>query len=222
MHDLDAHRDLVFALVGDERRREMIRRPTSVLAEARRAEVFDLSGVARDHVADAVAAALTMPLATEWHSVTFAADGYWRGETHRLCDRPAGLIRLHRRADRSRRRAGPARVGGAGAAGPARAAAATHRRPRTARRIPAVVRSGDGARRHHHAPAGVRIFTVRPAHNPVGPFDFAGGFDERSERRQRLAELMTRGYEDAYHQFIEPVVGASGERVGHLDRRASL
>jgi hypothetical protein len=29
-----------------------------------------------------------------------------------------------------------------------------------------------------------------------------------------LNELMSRGYEDAYHQFIEPVVGASGERVG--------
>jgi len=25
---------------------------------------------------------------------------------------------------------------------------------------------------------------------------------------------MNRGYEDAYHQFIEPIVGASGERVG--------
>ena len=29
-----------------------------------------------------------------------------------------------------------------------------------------------------------------------------------------LAELMGRGYEDAYRQFVEPVVGASGERVG--------
>ena len=27
-------------------------------------------------------------------------------------------------------------------------------------------------------------------------------------------ELMSRGYEDAYRQFIEPVVGASGEGVG--------
>jgi len=61
---------------------------------------------------------------------------------------------------------------------------------------------------------GVRIFNVRPGHNPVGPFDFAGGYDERSQRRQGLVELMNRGYEDAYHQFIEPVVGASGERVG--------
>jgi hypothetical protein len=27
---------------------------------------------------------------------------------------------------------------------------------------------------------------------------------------------MSQGYEDAYHQFIEPVVGASGERVGRV------
>jgi hypothetical protein len=26
--------------------------------------------------------------------VHFAADGYWRGETHRLCDRPGSLERL--------------------------------------------------------------------------------------------------------------------------------
>ena len=56
----------------------------------------------------------------------------------------------------------------------------------------------------------MRIFTIRPAHNPIGPFDFAGGYDDRSHRRQGLGELMSRGYEDAYHQFIEPVVGASG------------
>ena len=59
-----------------------------------------------------------------------------------------------------------------------------------------------------------RLFTIRPEHNPIGPFDFSGGFDDRSDRRQPLAELMSRGYADAYHQFIEPVVGASGERVG--------
>ncbi len=62
----------------------------------------------------------------------------------------------------------------------------------------------------------MRIFTIRPAHNPIGPFDFAGGYDDRSDRRQRLAELMNRGYEDAYHQFIEPVVGASGEQVSKV------
>ncbi|PYR27912.1 MAG: hypothetical protein DMF92_15355, partial [Acidobacteria bacterium] len=59
-----------------------------------------------------------------------------------------------------------------------------------------------------------RVFTIRPAHNPIGPFDFHGGYDDRSDRRQPLTELMNRGYEDAYRQFIEPVVGASGDRVG--------
>ncbi len=59
-----------------------------------------------------------------------------------------------------------------------------------------------------------RIFTIRPGHNPLGPFDFGGEYDDRSDRRQPLSELIARGYEDAYRQFIEPVVGASGERVG--------
>jgi hypothetical protein len=61
---------------------------------------------------------------------------------------------------------------------------------------------------------GPRIYAIRPEHNPVGPLDFAQAFDDRSVRRTSLTELMSRGYEDAYHQFIEPVVGASGERVG--------
>jgi len=72
--------------------------------------------------------------------------------------------------------------------------------------------------------AGVRIYTVRPVHNPIGPFDFTGAFDDRSHRTPPLGELMNRGYEDAYHQFIEPIVGASGERIqrplikpGHKD-----
>jgi hypothetical protein len=57
------------------------------------------------------------------------------------------------------------------------------------------------------------MYPIRPVHNPIGPFDFGGGFDDRSARRPSLTELMSRGYEDAYHQFIEPVVGASGEHL---------
>ena len=30
-----------------------------------------------------------------------------------------------------------------------------------------------------------------------------------------LTELMRRGYDDAYRQFIEPIVGASGEQLAH-------
>ena len=60
------------------------------------------------------------------------------------------------------------------------------------------------------------VYTIGPAHNPVGPFDVRGAYDEASDRRQDLSELMARAYEDAYHQFIEPVVAASGERVGQV------
>jgi hypothetical protein len=57
------------------------------------------------------------------------------------------------------------------------------------------------------------VFVIRPAHNPLGPLDFGGVYDERSDRRYTLAELGDRGYEDAYHQFIDPVVAATGERI---------
>ena len=215
VHDVDAHRDLIFALVGESRRRGLIRRSTIDAADARRAEIFDLAGVARDHIADAVAASLSVPLATEWHAVTFSPDAYWRGETHRLGDRAASLIRVidelidlgveqivlvsatpespgpHALAD--------VRIDGRG-------------------RLGEYVQSAEAAvlRDATTTTAGVRIFTIRPAHNAVGPFDFRGGYDDRSHRAQPLTELMSRGYEDAYHQFIEPVVGASGERVGQI------
>jgi hypothetical protein len=43
--------------------------------------------------------------------------------------------------------------------------------------------------------------------------DLAGAYDEQSDRTQPLDELMEHGYEDAYHQFIEPMLGASGDRL---------
>jgi predicted acylesterase/phospholipase RssA len=217
VHDLDAHRDLVFALVAEARRRDLIRRPSTTSAEARRAEVLDLSGAGRSHLADAVAASLAVPIATEPHEMTFAPDAYWRGETHRLCDRPGSLTRiLEELSDLGVEQAvivsaspeliGPHaltahRLDGKGRLGEylqsAEAAAVRDATRLVAARTPRV-----------------STFTIRPGHNPVGPFDFSGGFDVRSDRRQPLTELMSLGYEDAYHQFIEPVVGASGERVG--------
>lgn len=212
-HDLDAHRDLLFALVSESRRRDLIRRPTSAAADARRAEVIDLAGTGRDYLADAVAAALTVPLATDWHPVAFAPDAYWRGETHRLCDRPGALIRLvDELIDLGVRQivlvsATPE------SSGPHALAA---QRLDWRGRLGEYVQSAEAAIVHDATTTtgGVRIYTVRPVHNPIGPFDFDGAVDDRSQRVQPLAELMTRGYEDAYHQFIEPVVGASGEYVG--------
>jgi hypothetical protein len=213
-HDVDARRDLLFALVAEERRRNFVRRQTSTDAERRRAEVFDLSGVARDHLVDALAGALALPLATDPHAMTFAPDAYWRGETHRVCDRPAALLRLVEEVAALEVEQIILVSAAADAAGPHALAP-----PRIdgRGRLGDYLQSSEAAAVRDVAVAvasdGPRLFTIQPAHNPIGPFDFAGGFDDRSDRRHPLSELMTRGYEDAYHQFIEPVVGASGERL---------
>ncbi len=175
-----------------------------------------VSGIGRDHLPDAIAAALTLPLATEWHRITFAPDEYWRGETHRLCDRPAGLIRLvDELID-----VGVEQIVLVSAAPEAPGPhALAHPRLDGRGRLGEYLQSAEAAvvRDATTTTAGVRIFTIHPAHNPIGPFDFAGGYDDRSRRRQPLTELLTLGYEDAYHQFIEPIVAASGERVGHTE-----
>ena len=215
VHDLDAHRDLVFVLVAETRRRDLIRRPTTEAADARRAEVIDLSGVGREYLADAVAAALSVPVVTDVHVLTFAPEAYWRGETHRLCDRPGSLARVLEEL------AGvgveQALIVTAAPESPGPHALAAGRLDGRGR-VGEYLQSAEAAAVRdatRSAAGGVhRIFTIRPAHNPIGPFDFSGGYDDRSDRRQPLAELMSRGYEDAYRQFIEPVVGASGDRVG--------
>jgi hypothetical protein len=214
-HDLDAHCDLVFALVAESRRRDLVRRPTTEAAEMRRAELIDLSGVGREHLVDAVAAALAVPMVTEPHSIVFAPDSYWRGEVHRVCDRPSGLSRL---VDE---------LVGLGvqqiivvSAAPeapwphALAAPRVDLRARFGEYLQSAEAAAVRDATRVIAARGQRVFTIRPSHNAIGPFEFSGGYDDRSARRQPLEELLSRGYEDAYHQFIEPVVGASGERVG--------
>ena len=123
-----------------------------------------------------------------------------------------------RGAGRPGRRAGDPRVGVARAARPARAA----------RRAGSTARAGSASTCSRRKPRRcatrrsswprrtprMSTFTIRPGHNPIGPFDFSGEYDDRSDRRQPLTELMSHGYEDAYHQFIEPVLGASGEQMG--------
>jgi patatin-like phospholipase len=214
-HDIDAGRDLVFALVSESRRRDLVRRSRTREADARRAEVLDLAGVARDHLPDGVAAALTVPLATDFHIIQFSPDTYWRGERHRLSDRPGGLERVIEElaalnveqivlVSAAPEYPGPhalaaPRLDGRGRLGEYLQSAES-----------AAVRDVNAVSRD----TGPKIYAIRPGHNPIGPFDFAGGFDDRSVRHPSLTELMSQGYEDAYRQFIEPVVGASGDRVG--------
>jgi hypothetical protein len=172
--------------------------------------VFDLAGVDRAHLADAVAAALTLPLATDWHLVTFSAAAYWRGETHRVADRTGALVRLIDELIDLDVEQIVLAAAAPDAPGPH---ALARGRLEVRGRIGEVLQSTEAAVLHDATTttAGVRIFTIRPAHNPIAPLDFGGGYDDRSHRPLPLAELINRGYEDAYHQFIEPVVGASGE-----------
>jgi hypothetical protein len=93
VHDLDANRDLVFGLLRDPYRRMLFPAPGSVAA-IRRAEAHDLSSGTQGFLADVLAAALTPPGASEARLIRFTPDAYWRGETHRLVDRPASIGRL--------------------------------------------------------------------------------------------------------------------------------
>jgi hypothetical protein len=214
VHDLDARRDVVFALLGHAHRPRFFGRPGATDSAARYLESFDLAGVSRDHAFDALAAALAMPIATTPHLTTFPAEGPWRGETHRLCDRPGALGRLLREVGA----AGAEQVILVSASAPEGRAheLSTGRaeiRGRAGETLAAFEAAGftDVLEQFEGRFAG--LFVIRPVHNPVGPLDFAGAYDERSDRRQPLGELVDRGYEDAYRQFIEPVVGAGGERI---------
>ena len=214
VHDVDARRDLVFAHLSQQRRNRFFSRGGTDSA-SRPVEAFDLSGVARDHVLDALCGALSVPLATEPHLVQFSTEGPWRGESHRLCDRPEALTRL---------------VEESGHAGAEQlilvAAVPPQGRAHELSAGRADLRGRAGEHLSSFETAALRdaleqfsgrfasLFVIRPAHNPLTPLDFGGVYDERSDRTQTVAELVDRGYEDAYRQFIEPVVGAGTEPAG--------
>jgi hypothetical protein len=213
-HDLDVRRDLVFALLPEQLRRRFFGRGAAIDSDRRQAETVDLAGTGRGHALDALGGGLSVLAATEAHAMPFAAESFWRGETHRLCYRPEALGRLldelvgvgieqaivisanaeiplpHMLA--------PARRDDRGRLGEYLAAVET-----------AAIRDAVASRRGRFR----GVFQIRSMHNPIGPFDFSGAYDPRSDRIQTLSELADRGYEDAYRQFIDPVVGASGDRL---------
>jgi len=214
VHDLDARRDLVGAVLpaGSRGLFEARRR----MSTPREAEVIDFTGPQREMVVDVLVGAMRLPVATAPHGAVFPSDSYWRGELHRFCDRPELSARL---LDE---------LAGIGVeqvilVTPAAPPAVPHglrTRPISLRsRIGEFVRSVETASfADVGLAAGARFpgfFVVRPDHNPIGPFDFAGVYDEASDRRRTVAELIQQGHEDAYRQFIEPAV-ASGERLEEI------
>jgi hypothetical protein len=212
VHDMDTRRDVVFAMLGAVHRARFFGRPGMTGSAARSIEAFDLSGVTREHALDALAAAVTVPIATAPQLITFAPEGPWRGETHRLCDRPGSLARLIEEVASAGAEQvilltaapPPARVHELGSG-------RSDLRGKAGEQLAAFEAADVRDALEHYAGRFAGLFVIRPSHNPLGPLDFTGVYDERSDRAHTLGELMDRGYEDAYRQFIEPVVGAGGE-----------
>ena len=198
--DVETRADLIFAAVSESRRLAYFQRG--------RGDLVDLSGVGRSQVIDAIAASLCMPVLTDPHVIAFSPESYWKGESHRICDRIGGIPRLFEEL-------AAAGVEQVIVVCPDSERSAPHRlsrptgslRSRVAEHLAAaettVVR--DAVASHKKRFKGV--FVIQPLHNPIVPLDFEGAYDERSDRFQGLGELIDRGYEDAYRQFIEPVVG---------------
>ena len=199
--DLETRGDLVFAALRDERRSGFFHRS--------RGDLIDLAGVGRNQIFDAVGGGMSLPVLTEPHLVLFSPESYWRGETHRTCDRVAAVGRLLDElvvagveqvilvcADAER--ATPHRLSEPSGSLPSRVGELLSGSETSAVR--------DAMTSHRKRFRG--LFLVQPAHNPVGPLDVTGAFDHRSDRFQTVAELMDRGYEDAFRQFVEPLVGA--------------
>lgn len=219
-HDLDARQDLVFALLGSEWRRPFFLRRQTTGLDRRSAEAVDLAGAARDHVLDAVAGALTLPVATDAQLIGFSPESYWRGETHRLVDRPASLVRVLEEVASAGARQVIVVTAAEELGGPHEL---SRRRTAPRARLGEFLASAEAAAVRDAinvaAPWFEALFVVRPSHNPVTPLDTAGAFDERSDRVHVVGELVDRGYEDAYRQFIDPVVGASGEQIATAPSR---
>jgi hypothetical protein len=213
-HDMDARHDVVFALLEPNTRRTFFSRKPAAALERRSSETVDLAGAARDVLLDALGGALAVPGLTDAPLIGFAPESYWRGETHRVVDRPGSLARVLEEAAHAGARQVILVSAAPAGAGPH---ALTTRRVHPRARLGEYLSSAEAASVRDAvrtaAPWFDQLFLIRPSHNPLTALDSDGAYDPQSDRWQSLGELVDRGYEDAYRQFVDPVVGASGDEL---------
>lgn len=207
VHDLDARRDIVGAILSATGRAAMETARSGV--EAREGEVVDFTGPQREALTGFLTGALRLPVVTPPAIVQFADDGYWRGERHRVCDRPELATRLVEELATI----GVEQIILISPAPPPALPHAIRPVPIAMRaRMGELLRSIESAAMAEATTAAFNrfgsVFVVRPDHNPIGPFDFAGVYDEASDRQRTVSELLAQGYADAFHHLIEPVVSA--------------
>ena len=203
-HDIDGRRDLVGAALPAQSRAAF--EAKRAVGDIRESETLDFTGPLRDHLVDFVVAGTRLPVATEPHPLQFPAESFWRGERHRLCDRPELAVRLIDELAAI----GVEQVILVSPAPPAATPHGMRTRPGTMRaRVGEALRAIETcALQDAWTAASGRFyagFVIRPDHNPIGPFEFGGAYDEGSDRQRTMSELIQLGYEDAYRQFIETV-----------------
>src|SRR5882757_10715888 len=117
-----------------------------------------------------MSAALSVAVVNDAHPMTFAPDAYWRGETHRMCDRPGVLSRLLDELSE---------IGVEQVIIVSAASAVEGPHALTAGRLDGKGRAGEYLQAaevsavrdalQFAANRLPRVFTIKPEHNPIGP-----------------------------------------------------
>lgn len=186
---------------------------------------------------EAVLTGLLPPLAAPVQRVSFPRGGPFAGQTHRLTDATlaggsgiaealaAGAEQVivvsatPEAASAPLRRRGPRALLDAVLATLERQS--VDRDVETAERINRMIetlghRTDDGGRAWEDPATGrlhrdFALYIVRPERRTLGPLELDGARDPATEVLEAPADLLERGYRDAYRLFVEPVVGASPE-----------
>jgi hypothetical protein len=185
---------------------------------------------------DAAMSGLLPPFVTPMRRVAFPKGGLHGGEVHRLADATLAsgtgiACALHAGAEQvilvtpvsedpdppARRRGPRAHADGAIALLERQAVETDVSAAERINRMVQTLGHDTPTGRAWQDPASGRLFrefslyVVRPSRRGLLPLEWDGALDPTSEVLETPADLMERGYKDAYRLFVEPVVGAAPE-----------